>query len=178
MDNNKLGIEIKQIRKNKKLTLREVSERSGLSKSFLSQVERGISSVTFTSLRKISEGLGVNISLFFETEEETQSIKKLPFKKNAMQPNFTYTSLVGNMKSPQFYPARIELKAGESHTTTYRHHGQEFVYVLEGQLKVVLNSHEETLYAHESLHIDSAEEHIWYNDTDYPVVLLVVSTNN
>ncbi|GIN90919.1 DNA-binding protein [Siminovitchia terrae] len=174
---NKLGREFKRIRKSKKLTLREVSERSGLSVSFLSQVERGISSVTFTSLRKIAEALEVNINLFFEAEEETLSIKKQTLKKSAVQPNFTYTSLVGNMENPKFYPARIELKAGESHTAPYTHHGQEFVYVLEGELKVVLENHEETLYAHESLHIDSTEKHVWYNETDQPVVLLVVSTN-
>ncbi|MBM7587254.1 transcriptional regulator with XRE-family HTH domain [Bacillus pakistanensis] len=175
---NKLGKDFKRIRKSKKLTLREVSERSGLSVSFLSQVERGNSSVTFTSLRKIAEALEVNINLFFEAEEGSPSIKKQSLKTSAVQPNFTYTSLVGNMEKPQFYPARIELKAGESHTTPYRHHGQEFVYVLEGELKVVLENHQETLYAHESLHIDSTEKHVWYNETDQPVILLVVSTNN
>lgn len=175
---DKLGKEFKRIRKSKKLTLREVSERSGLSVSFLSQVERGISSVTFTSLRKIAEALDVNINIFFEEEEKALSIKKHSLKTSAVQPHFTFTSLVGNMENPQFYPARIELKAGESHTAPYTHHGQEFVYVLEGELKVVLKDHEETLYAHECMHIDSTEEHVWYNETDQPAVLLVVSTGN
>jgi mannose-6-phosphate isomerase-like protein (cupin superfamily) len=116
------------------------------------------------------------MNLFFD--DEAHPIKKQSLKKSAIEPNFTYTSLLGDVKDPQFYPARIELKAGESHTGTYTHHGQEFVYVLEGELKVVLKNQEEILYTNESLHIDSTEEHIWYNETEQPTVLLVVSTNS
>jgi transcriptional regulator with XRE-family HTH domain len=173
---NQIGEEFKRIRKERKMTLRELSEQSGLSVSFLSQVERGISTVTFTSLRKIAEALGVSVNFFFEPEEETP-IKKRFLKKSADQPNFTYTSLAGDLDQPKFTPARIELKAGESQTAPYSHQGEEFVYVLEGELKVMLEGHEEILYPHESLHIDSTKEHTWYNETDKPVVLLVVSTN-
>ncbi|MET3576106.1 helix-turn-helix domain-containing protein [Bhargavaea ullalensis] len=171
-----IGGEFRRIRKEKKMTLKELSERSGLSMSFLSQVERGISTVTFTSVRKIAEALGVSVNFFFEPEEESP-IKRKSLKKRADQPNFTYTSLTGDLDQPQFTPARIELKAGESQTAPYSHRGQEFVYVLEGELKVMLEGHEETLYPHESLHIDSSKEHTWYNETDKPVILLVVSTN-
>ncbi|SDE00466.1 Helix-turn-helix domain-containing protein [Bhargavaea beijingensis] len=48
---NQIGEEFKRLRKERKMTLRELSDRSGLSVSFLSQVERGISTITFTSLR-------------------------------------------------------------------------------------------------------------------------------
>ena len=173
---NQIGEEFKRIRKERKMTLRELSERSGLSVSFLSQVERGISTITFTSLRKIAEALGVSVNFFFEPEADSP-IKKRSLKKSADQPNFTYTSLAGDRDQPMFIPARIELKAGESQTAPYSHQGQEFVYVLEGELKVMLEGHEETLYPHESLHIDSSKKHTWYNETDKPVVLLVVSTN-
>ncbi|WP_213422606.1 helix-turn-helix domain-containing protein [Bhargavaea massiliensis] len=173
---NQIGEEFKRIRKERKMTLRELSDQSGLSVSFLSQVERGISTVTFTSLRKIAEALGVSVNFFFEHEEESP-IKKRSLKKSADQPNFTYTSLMGDLDQPKFTPARIELKAGESHTAPYSHQGEEFVYVLEGELKVTLEGYEETLYPHESLHIDSTKAHTWYNETDKPVVLLVVSTN-
>lgn len=159
------------------MTLKEVSEKSGLSVSFISQVERGVSSVTFTSLRKLAKALEVNINLFFEETEKTPPVSKRYMKKTASQPNFTFTNLTGDMEKPLFYPARIELKPGELHTHPYSHEGQEFVYVLEGELKVVLEDYSDTLYANESLHIDSTKKHTWFNETDQPAVLLVVSSN-
>ncbi|PID15757.1 transcriptional regulator [Sporosarcina sp. P34] len=172
-----LGREIQRIRKMNKLTLKDVSEKSGLSVSFLSQVERGISSVTFTSLRRIAEALDVHINLFFEESVEKSSINKQTIKKTADQPNFTFTNLVGDMENPLFFPARIELKPGESHTHPYSHQGQEFVYILEGELKVILQDYSDTFYMNESFHIDSMQEHIWFNETNQPVTLLVVSAN-
>lgn len=172
-----LGKEIHRIRKMNKLTLKDVSVKSGLSVSFLSQVERGISSVTFTSLRRIAEALGVHINLFFEETTEKSPIKKRTIKKTADQPNFTFTNLVGDMENPLFFPARIELRPGESHTHPYAHQGQEFVYILEGELKVILEDYSDTFYTNESFHIDSMQEHMWFNETNQPVTLLVVSAN-
>lgn len=158
-------------------TLKDVSAKSGLSVSFLSQVERGVSSVTFTSLRKIAEALDVHINLFFEESMEKSSVKKQSIKKTANQPNFTFTNLVGDMENPLFFPARIELKPGESHTHPYSHQGQEFVYVLEGELKVILQDYSDTFYRNESFHIDSMQEHVWFNETTEPAILLVVSAS-
>ena len=160
--NDSIGTELRRLRKERKLTLKEVSERSGLSVSFLSQVERDVSTLTFTSVRKIVKALGVSMNVVFESNDPSP-IKKKTFKKNNHQPHFSYTNLEGNVDAAKFTPARIELKAGESHTAPYSHEGQEFVYVLEGELKVKVEDYEDTLYPHESLHIDSTKEHIWYN---------------
>ncbi|WP_017549817.1 helix-turn-helix domain-containing protein [Salinicoccus carnicancri] len=170
-----LGSELKKVRKGKKMTLQELSDRSGLSISFLSQVERGLRTLTFTSLRKISESLEVNINFFFDNGGT--SIKKQVNKTTSDSGNFSYTSLVGRMKKPDFTPAIIELNAGESQKVPYTHSGQEFVYVLSGQLEVELEGVKETLYENESIHIDSSLAHHWYNDTDEVTVLLLVSSN-
>lgn len=63
--NSNIGFSIKKLRKNKKMTLKDVSEKTNLSISFLSQVERSICSVTLESLRKISEALEVSPTYFF-----------------------------------------------------------------------------------------------------------------
>src|SRR5690625_3151647 len=118
-----LGSELKKVRKGKKMTLQELSDRSGLSISFLSQVERGLRTLTFTSLRKISEALEVNINFFFDSGGA--NIKKKINKKTSDSGNFSYTSLAGRMKNPDFTPAIIELSAGESQKVPYTHSGQE-----------------------------------------------------
>jgi len=60
-----VGERLRVIRSRRRLTLREVAERAGLSESFLSQVERGRASASVASLRRIADALGIGISDLF-----------------------------------------------------------------------------------------------------------------
>ena len=60
-----IGNKIKELRTNKKMTLRELSEGTGLSIGFLSQLERGLTSIATDSLMKIAEALDVDLNYFF-----------------------------------------------------------------------------------------------------------------
>lgn len=173
--NDSFGSELRKVRKSKKMTLQELSERSDLSISFLSQVERGLRTLTFTSLNKISDALEVDVNFFFG--DSNSNVKKRTTNSSVSGETFSYTSLVGKMENPDFIPAVIELKANESQQVPYRHVGQEFVYVLSGQLEVELDGKKETLYANESIHIDSSIAHHWYNDTNKITTILLVSSS-
>jgi len=61
-----VGERLRSIRHHRRCTLRTVAERSGLSESFLSQVERGRSNASIASLRRIADALGVSVSDLFE----------------------------------------------------------------------------------------------------------------
>jgi transcriptional regulator with XRE-family HTH domain len=61
-----VGERLRALRRFRRCTLRTIAERSGLSESFLSQVERGRSSASIASLRRIADALGVSISDLFE----------------------------------------------------------------------------------------------------------------
>jgi transcriptional regulator with XRE-family HTH domain len=63
-----VGERLRAIRRARRCTLRTVATRSGLSESFLSQVERGRSSASIASLRRIADALGVSIADLFEVE--------------------------------------------------------------------------------------------------------------
>src|SRR4029079_11318832 len=63
-----VGERLRTIRRSRRCTLRTVADRSGLSESFLSQVERGRSSASIASLRRIADALGVSIADLFEPE--------------------------------------------------------------------------------------------------------------
>jgi transcriptional regulator with XRE-family HTH domain len=64
-----VGERLRAIRRSRRCTLRTVADRSGLSESFLSQVERGRSSASIASLRRIADALGVSIADLFELDE-------------------------------------------------------------------------------------------------------------
>jgi transcriptional regulator with XRE-family HTH domain len=63
-----VGERLRELRRFRRATLRTIADRSGLSESFLSQVERGRSSASIASLRKIAEALGVSMADLFEPD--------------------------------------------------------------------------------------------------------------
>lgn len=166
-----LGSELKKLRKGRKMTLKELSAESGLSISFLSQVERDLRTMTFTSLKKISEALDVNVNFFFDDNQ------KDPVDTASLNGNFSYEDLSGDIENPLFTPALVELKAGETQHSPYTHRGQEFIYVLSGTLQVIIEGDRTVLGPGESIHIDSKVEHEWYNDSDEPAKILLISSN-
>lgn len=68
----KLGEKIKTARLAKKMTLKELAEKTQLSISFLSMVERGLTSAAVVSLKKIAEALDMDLSAFFAKTEDEQ----------------------------------------------------------------------------------------------------------
>jgi len=63
-----VGERLRALRRFRRATLRTVAERSGLSESFLSQVERGRSSASIESLRRVADALGVSMADLFEPD--------------------------------------------------------------------------------------------------------------
>ena len=63
-----VGERLRELRRFRRCTLRTISARSGLSESFLSQVERGRSSASIESLRRVAEALGVSMADLFEPD--------------------------------------------------------------------------------------------------------------
>ena len=173
--NDSFGSELRKVRKSKKMTLQELSDRSDLSISFLSQIERGLRTLTFTSLNKIADALEVDVNFFFGSSNS--NVKKQVVQDGISSDTFSYISLAGEISQPDFIPAVIELKSNESQQVPYRHAGQEFVYVLSGKLEVELDGQKETLHENESIHIDSSIAHHWYNDTDEVTKILLVSSS-
>ena len=64
-----VGERLQALRRFRRCTLREIAQRSGLSESFLSQVERGRSSASIASLRRIANALGVSMADLFEPND-------------------------------------------------------------------------------------------------------------
>lgn len=160
-----VGEQLKKIRKEKKMTLKDLAEGAGVSISFLSQVERGKSSVTLESLRKIAEVLDVNPSLFFSDTER-------PFE----DASFYYEDLAVAFPNPDFHPILVTLEPKESDGKPFSHNGHEFVFVVKGTLTLKLDEEEMTLREGQSNYYSSNQSHYWYNYTDEPIQFLVVSS--
>jgi len=172
-----MGRKINALRKGKGLTLQQLGDVAGLSASFLSQVERGLTSPTVMSLAHIARALDVSPSYFFPPPRPhgpvVRSYERQPFR--LQDGNVVYARLGADFDGRRLeplmvtYPPRFESEA-------FSHEGEEFFYVVDG--KVVLTIEDETfdLNAGDSMHFSSGCVHRVANPADAPAQLIYVNT--
>ena len=181
--NKDIGAKVKYLRNKNKMTLKDLSEKTDLSVGFLSQLERGLTSIATDTLDKIAGIFEVDISYFFIKPNKT----KAPIVKSYEKEVFDICtlgciqySLSNDLKEKSMFPRLIEILPSktEEEIQTYTHDGEEFVHVLEGILTVFLDEEQHELYPGDSIHYSSLSSHNWANYTNKMVKLLVVATPN
>ncbi|PUB09583.1 helix-turn-helix domain-containing protein [Paenisporosarcina sp. OV554] len=171
MSQGLVGITLKSLRKERKLTLKDLAAETGVSISFLSQVERGKSSVTLESLKKIADALSVNPSVFFAKDDVQDDL-------SIRQERFFYKDLSHGVQDASFSPILVTLQPGENEGNAFSHGGHEFLFVVEGLLTVEIDGKPVQLNEQQSILFDARKTHYWYNHTEHIVRFLVVSSKN
>jgi transcriptional regulator with XRE-family HTH domain len=135
-----LGNRIRVRRKELSFSLRELASKTGLTASFLSQIERNLTNPSLESLRKISDALEVPI-FFFLAEPAIKSPivrRDRRLKLTLPESNLTYELLSPDLNR-QMEPFLAELEPGEEKFNfPLRQQTEEFIYVLQGQLEIQL----------------------------------------
>ncbi len=183
--NGSIGARIKELRNEKKMTLKQLSDQSGLSAGFLSQLERGLSTIAIDSLATLAKILGVNLSSFFqENEDNTADPVVHSFDQHFSQvnPQIIQYILSHHPSQSHILPRIFTLlpmaNAHLDHLEVYRHEGEEFIYVLEGIVTVMLNDNQYTLYPGDSIMVDSTVPHNWINYTNQVARILTINYPN
>ncbi|EGK12927.1 DNA-binding protein [Desmospora sp. 8437] len=169
--------EIKRLRLEQGYTLKVLSERTGLSVSFLSQVERGSSSLAITSLKKIADALGVPITRFFEAEFNHNYLLKAeeqkPFRLEGS--SAVYTRLNGEFGGRSLEPLLVTLAPKEKQARD-SHPGEEFYYVLKGAALFTVDGKEYFMREGDTIHFPSNLPHSWENPLSEDSSFLCVVT--
>lgn len=170
---------VKNLRLEKGLTLKELSEETGLSLSFLSQIERGASSLSITSLKKVADALGVSMIYFFAEEEEQDNYflgKKDHRLFKMAGGEQLYARLAGTFHDRKLEPIKVVLPPFMKEEYSYSHPGEEFYYILQGEVIFYLNGVSYHLVAGDTIHYPSNLKHAWENPTREDAVILSVTT--
>lgn len=175
---NEISEKIRTLRKGKNLTLKDLSEKTGLSVSFLSQVENGSSSLAITSLKKIAEALNVTINYFFKTPETHNFLVKVEEEKvfKIEGSNSEFIRISGNFPERKIESMLVIIPPEQMHGSKFNHPGEEFVYVLEGALIVNLGGTDYLVKAGDSIQYPSTTEHSWINPLNQNTKILSVTT--
>ena len=179
--NEGIGSKLKELRTQNDLTLKQVSERVGLSQGFLSQVERGRATVGMNALSKIAEMYGVDISIFFSHQADTGEspvIRSYDRWNMQVSSEFIQYSLSSSMDRGNINIYIYELMPNtfldESQPLIFNHASAEFIYILEGVITETVEGVETTLFPGDCMHIASYVDHSWVNNTNKIVKLLAI----
>lgn len=179
---SEIGEKIKKLRSDKQVTLKNLGELTNLSIGYLSQLERGKTTVALDSLQKIAAVLGVDFTYFFDVPVSDGEVCKsyersILFMENN---NFIEYNLSNNLKNMKLVPRLIEMfpqKVSEP-VEVYTHEGEEFVYILEGILTYYYNGKTFELYPGDAFHIQSDKPHNATNTTNKITRFITVSVPN
>lgn len=178
-----IGMKIKKLRTEKNITLKELSKKSDLSIGFLSQLERGLTSIAIDSLEKLAIILEVPLTHFFDyhQREKDEVLRSYELEiLGIVDGGFINYSLSANLENKNLVPRLIEIlpQMEDEEIISYKHEGEEFVYVLEGILTIYINGGRNDVYPGDSVHMNSNVMHNWANHTNKKVKFLTVHTPN
>jgi len=178
-----LGEKVKYLRNKKKMTIKNMSELTGLSTGFISQFERGITTIDVKHLNTIAEILETDITTFFTTEHPLQpSVEQDIIVRGYLRPYIQHVNRVVHFNLGRFNddltmsPEYIEIMPNETKEVPapYTHDGEEFLYVLEGVLTLSWGDQDIKLYAGDSAHFNSDYPHNWDNMSDVVTKVIIV----
>lgn len=171
-----LGDRLRTIRESKGITLDELSNRTGLTKSFLSQVERDKSNPSITSLRQIVIQLNIPMaSLFLESGPSNIVVRRDKRKKFRLPDSaLDFEMLVPDLNRKLEVVRVIAPRGGSSEFMA--HEGEECGYVVNGKIKLTVGSETYVLESGDSACYPSTIPHTWVNIADGETELIWIIT--
>ena len=140
----RIGSNLKQLRVESGLSQKGLAEAAQLSPTLISRIENGLVRPSIATLELIAQSLKVDIGYFFRDEEKRQFvISYRGGRKNVpSQRGYDVETLVEDMDNHFMDPVIVSLKGKDEEDTVElaMHEGQEFMYVLEGKVEVILGS--------------------------------------
>ena len=137
------GEKLKELRIRKGLTQEELADRSELSKGFISQLERDLTSPSIATLADILQCLGTTLGEFFSETQDEQIVfgESDYFEKKDAELNNDIEWIIPNAQKNAMEPIRLTLGAGGTTYPDNPHEGEEFGYVLKGSVEIHLSNH-------------------------------------
>jgi DNA-binding transcriptional MerR regulator/mannose-6-phosphate isomerase-like protein (cupin superfamily) len=170
-----IGSRLRQLRARRELSLAQVAKAVGVSVGFLSAIERSQMSASVGTLRKLARFYKTNILDFFDPAEASSRLVK-PERRKVLEagPGVRMELLAWGNTVMEPHLFRIEPNSGSGES--YTHEGEEFLYVLRGQLHISLQGEEYRLKTGDSFYFESATPHHWKNPGRTETFVLWVNT--
>jgi transcriptional regulator with XRE-family HTH domain len=173
-----IGEKIKRLRLNNALTQEELANRCELSKGFISQLERDMTSPSIASLVDILECLGTDLNEFFSDsiDEKIVFTKNDFFETEDKERNYLLSWIVPNAQKNMMEPILLDISPGGSFIEDTPHQGEEFGYVIQGSVTVVVGGQKYKAKKGETFYYKTKSDHTIQNPGKLPAKILMVAT--
>jgi len=175
-----VGKAIRSLRDKQQLSLRALSELSGLSVNAISKIERGMTSPTVSSLHQLSDALGVNITDLFRQEIHQVSVFVKAEEATLLRSEGLVIEGLGKgLPNQQLEPFKMIVAQNSGNVSEpVSHSGEEFIYCLTGKLEYFVGEKTFILEPGDRLLFKASLPHSWRNLGAEPAeVILVLETD-
>ena len=133
-----IGSKIKRLRQQLNLSQSELADRCELTKGYISQLENDLNSPSIATLVDILSALGTDLSEFFKKEDDERIVFSKDDFIEKREDGMTFRWIIPNAQKNEMEPALVELESGASSGMDFPHEGEEFGYVLKGEVTIIL----------------------------------------
>jgi DNA-binding transcriptional MerR regulator/mannose-6-phosphate isomerase-like protein (cupin superfamily) len=169
-----IGAHLRQLRARRKLSLAQVAQAVGISVGFLSALERSQMSGSVGTLRKLARFYKTNILEFYDASGASRQVR--PAERKVLEAGagvrMELLAWGNTVMEPHLFRVAPDAGSGDPYT----HEGEEFIYVLRGDLEINLNGEAYRLKTGDSFYFESATPHRWKNPGRKETWLLWVNT--
>ena len=171
---NSLGQSLNRLRKRKKLSVEELSGLTGLTASHLEEIEAGTSFAPVGDMLKIARALTVDPDELLRSGSDEEREKNRVNVFTQREQAYRYEVLTPGAKKDHLRAFRVVIPPRSEHpSVNYRHEGEEFVYVLKGEVEIQVGNRMHHLKKDEAFHFNSTVRHALKNPGKTATVLIV-----
>ena len=162
---NPIADRLAEHRKLNGLTLEELAQRASLTKSYLSKLERGLSSPTIATVLKLAEALKVTVDQLIaprRPESEILHVKaadRVPFSRSAEHHGYTYEAIATERADKSMMPFIMMPPFAIKDGPMSSHAGEELIFVVAGEMEVVFEDRTVRMAAGDSLYFNASIPH-------------------
>jgi DNA-binding transcriptional MerR regulator/mannose-6-phosphate isomerase-like protein (cupin superfamily) len=170
-----LGARLRRERLRLRLSLSDVAGEVGVSVGFLSALERSQAGASVGTLRKLADFYGVSILSFFGgAHGDSPMVRPRDRRVLGAGPGVRMELLATG--DTVMEPHLFRIAPGRGSGDAYSHQGEEFLFVLHGELEIALEGRSYRLKAGDSLYFDSTTPHRWFNPGKRNAEILWINT--
>jgi transcriptional regulator with XRE-family HTH domain len=173
-----IGEQLKKIRIDRDLSIRDMSDICGLAVNTLSLIENGKTTPTINTLNIIANSLRIPITIFFENNQVCQKVDFIKYfdqNEETTQYGTIFSILSCNNRSEFFEPYIIKISPISTWgTNEITHSGYEFILCLNGTLEISISNDLFILKQGDSLLFNSQKPHLWKNPSGHETSFLLI----
>jgi len=174
-DNKSFGAKMKQLREVQKISLEHLSRQTGFSQRYLKEIEEGLTLPPVSAVIQVAKALSIDSGSFLSAEEQQASERRRRESFFKRTHAYSYQTLTPDAETKHMKAFVVTIDPKQDHRMVeYRHDGEEFIYVLKGEVEVTVGEDRNFLKREETLHFNSGMIHKLHNPGAEETKLLVV----